>query len=224
MVAEGSTLNLHVNSVDHDPSREGQGGAPLLFRTNQGDIRAAYHEAPNAHAGVVWVWGADGGLEGPAEGIYARLADQLTAQGLTSIRVDYRHPRALMDSVGDTLVGVRYLKGKGLTRLALVGHSFGGAVVITAGVLSQEVKAVVALSSQTSGTQAVGALSPRALLLVHGEADTRLPPQISRTIYLWAKEPKELVLYPGAGHGLRQCRAELDALLTRWLTEKLQAA
>jgi hypothetical protein len=57
---------------------------------------------------------------------------------------------------------------------------------------------------------------------VHGEADTRLPPQSSRTIYLWAKQPKELVLYPGAGHGLRQCKDELDALLLGWLTDKLK--
>ncbi len=222
MVSEGSILNIQITSVDPDPSREGQGGLPLLFRTNQGDIRAAYHEAPNAHAGVVWVWGANGGLEGPAEGIYARLADQLTAHGVTSIRVDYRRPRALMDSVGDTLVGVNYLKGKGLDRLALVGHSFGGAVVITAAPLSPEVKAVVALSSQTGGAQNAGLVSPRPLLLVHGEADTRLPPQSSRAIYIWAKQPKELVLYPGAGHSLRQCKDELDALLKQWLTEKLK--
>ncbi len=35
-------------------------------------------------------------------------------------------------------------------------------------------------------------------------------------------EPKELVLYPGAGHGLRECKDELHALLKRLLVEKLR--
>ena len=56
---------------------------------------------------------------------------------------------------------------------------------------------------------------------MHGEDDQRLPPRNSRSIYLWASEPKELVLYPGAGHGLRQCKDELHDLLKRWLVEKL---
>ncbi|MBI2170852.1 MAG: prolyl oligopeptidase family serine peptidase [Chloroflexi bacterium] len=124
----------------------------------------------------------------------------------------------------DTLAGVSFLKAMNYTSVALVGHSFGGAVVITAAPLSLEVKAVVALSSQTGGAQNAGLVSPRPLLLVHGEADTRLPPQSSRAIYIWAKQPKELVLYPGAGHGLRQCKDELDALLLGWLTDKLRTS
>ncbi|MBI4339000.1 MAG: dienelactone hydrolase family protein [Chloroflexi bacterium] len=214
-------LNIQITSSDPDPSRQGQGGAPLILHTTRGDLRAAYHESPAPHAGVVWVWGAYGGLEGPADGLYARLADQLTPDGITSLRVDYRQPRVLMESVMDTLAGVSFLKAKGYAAIALVGHSFGGAVVITAAPLSPEVKAVVALSSQTGGAQNAGLVSPRPLLLVHGEADTRLPPQASRTIYLWARQPKELVLYPGAGHSLTQCKEKLDALLKRWLVEKL---
>ena len=122
----------------------------------------------------------------------------------------------------DTLAGGSFLKAMGYDSIALVGHSFGGAVVISAAPLSPVVTAVVSLSSQTYGARNAGLVSPRPLLLVHGEADTRLPPQSSRAIYIWAKEPKELILYPDAGHGLRECKEELDALLARWLVEKLQ--
>lgn len=195
-----------------------------MLHTTRGDIRAAFHQSPTPHAGIVWVWGANGGLEGPAEGIYGRLADHLAGEGISSIRVDYRQPRNLMESVMDTLAGVSFLKARDYTSIALVGHSFGGAVVISAAPLSPEVKAVVSLSSQTGGAQNAGLVSPRPLLLVHGEADTRLPPMCSRSIYLWAKQPKELVLFPGAGHGLRECKEELDALLKKWLGEKLRAA
>ena len=65
---------------------------------------------------------------------------------------------------------------------------------------------------------------PRPLLLVHGLADTRLPPSCARQIYQWADEPKELVVYPRAEHGLRECQGELHALLHRWIPEKLGEA
>ena len=71
-----------------------------------------------------------------------------------------------------------------------------------AGALSAEVVAVVAMSSQTYGTDLAPQLSPRALLLVHGTADKILPDVCSRDIYARAQEPKELRLYPGCRHGL----------------------
>ena len=216
------TLEIRITGVEPDPSGEGSGGTPLTLHTTRGDILAAYHQAPQPHAAVVWVWGARGGLEGPADGIYATLAEELLPQGITSLRLDYRNPNAFSESVMDTLAGVSLLKGLGYSSIALVGHSFGGAVVISAAPFSEQVKTVIALSSQTYGAQKVSMVSPRHLLLVHGEDDERLSPDCSRNIYQWAKEPKELVLYPGAGHGLRQCKDELHDLLKGWLVEKLK--
>ena len=79
--------------------------------------------------------------------------------------------------------------------------------------------AVAALSSQSSGTSAVGSLAPRPLLLLHGSADEILPDRASRDIYARAKEPKQLKLYPGCRHGLDQCREELDRDLLAWIRE-----
>ncbi|MCI0438573.1 MAG: prolyl oligopeptidase family serine peptidase, partial [Chloroflexi bacterium] len=178
-----------------------------------------HHERDTTKA-IVWVWGAFGGFDGPAEGIYGVLAEELKTE-ITSLRVNYRHPNLLDESVMDTLAGVTFLTATGHTDIALVGHSFGGAVVISAAPFSARVKAVVALSSQTCGARNAAAVSPRPLLLVHGQDDYRLPPQCSEQIYEWAREPKELVIYPGAGHGLRQCKDELRELLKRWIGEKL---
>jgi hypothetical protein len=72
---------------------------------------------------------------------------------------------------------------------------------------------VVTLSTQTYGADLVTELRPRALLLVHGTADTVLPDRCSRDLYALAAEPKELVLYDGAGHGLTEAAAPLRALL-----------
>jgi alpha-beta hydrolase superfamily lysophospholipase len=47
---------------------------------------------------------------------------------------------------------------------------------------------------------AVAALSPRPLLLIHGEADTVIPVSHAHAIYAAAGEPKQLWLFPGAAH------------------------
>ena len=215
-------LSAKITRVEPWQPPAGQAGCGVLLRTTRGDIQAIVHHDQDTPTtmGIVWVWGAMGGFDGPADGIYGDLAERL-APGITSVRVDYRDPRMLDESVLDTLVGVSFLAGTGHTRIALVGHSFGGAVVISAAPLSPLVKAVVALSSQTAGASGADRVSPRPLLLVHGEEDTRLPPRCSQQIYEWAKQPKELVLYPGAGHGLRQCKEELRELLADWLVRQL---
>jgi dienelactone hydrolase len=149
------------------------------------------------------------------------LAEAFSAQGLTSLRLHYRNPGVYVESVLDVRAGLEFLKDRGCSRVVLVGHSFGGAVVIAAGTLTDQVVAVVSLSPQTYGAQGAVYVAPRPLLLVHGLADTRLPPSCARQIYQWADEPKELVFYPGAEHGLRECKGELYALLHRWIPEKL---
>jgi alpha/beta superfamily hydrolase len=193
------------------------GAEDFVLATGSGKIRCRMHRATEGNAGVVYVFGAGGGLGGPACGIYERLARTLQPEGITSLQVDYRRPGDLRLCVEDVLTGVALVESVGVQRTVLVGHSFGGAVVIQAGVASPAVVAVAALSSQTRGGEVVDRLSPKALLLMHGEADEVLPPACSVSLYRAAKEPKELRLYPGCKHGLDQCREEIDRDLTEWL-------
>ena len=115
----------------------------MLLHTSRGDIQSIIHHntEKSTQKAIVWVWGARGGFDGPGEGIYGTLAEELK-DDITSLRVDYRFPNALPECVMDTLAGVSFLKATGHTEIVLVGHSFGGAVVITAAPLSEEVKAV----------------------------------------------------------------------------------
>ena len=184
--------------------------------TPQGHILCRYHAAEGEQA-VLWVFGSGGGLGGPAGGIYSRLGERLQGEGVASLELDYRRPGELRGCVADVLVGLAWLGSLGKRRVVLVGHSFGGAVVIRAGALSDRVTAVAALSSQTSGTADVDQLSPRPLLLIHGEADEILPPECSLDIHDRAHEPKALILYPGCRHGLDECREALDRDLFAWL-------
>lgn len=219
MPQRSNTSRLELHEVDS--GEEVNGISPLRLRTTAGDIECRLHHASAGEAAILWVFGAGGGLGGPAGGLYTRLAEQLRPRGVTSLQLDYRRPGYFRECVLDVLLGVGYLTAQGKKRVVLVGHSFGGAVVITAGVISEAVIAVAALSSQTSGTETVSELSPKPLLLIHGTDDEVLPDTCSRTLYARAGDPKQIILYPGCRHGLDQCREELDRDLRKWLEEVL---
>jgi alpha/beta superfamily hydrolase len=197
------------------------GQTRVILRNTKGDIEGIYHRAKGA-AGVIWVSGSLGGLDGPSFGIFQTLGTTLVNYGISSLRLDYRLPGDFDQCVYDVLVGVSFFKQNGVDNIALVGHSFGGAVVIMAATMNTEVKAVVGLSSQTYGTDRVNELSPKPLLLIHGERDRNLPVRSSWHIFGRAKEPKEIVIYKGSGHFLRECHQELYELLIGWLIDKLK--
>jgi alpha-beta hydrolase superfamily lysophospholipase len=208
-----------VVGIEQGPVRDGVG--QLMLHTRRGPIACRFHPGRGREA-VVWVGGVGGGLDGPAGGLFPRLAARLASSGLASLRVDYRRPTELRECVHDARAAIRHLPDRGLDRLALVGHSAGGAVVIAAGARSPEVLAVAALSSQTYGTQDAPRLSPRPLFLAHGAADEILPAACSQEIFARALEPKQLRVYPGCRHGLEECRDALDDDLSRFLLDSLR--
>jgi putative redox protein len=65
----------------------------------------------------------------------------------------------------------------------------------------------------------VGRISPRPLLLIHGEDDETIPREHARMLYERAGEPRELLLLPGGKHRLRVDPRALAAArdwLLRW--------
>ena len=216
-------IGMQIEQVLVGPPHEGEAGEGLLIRTNRGDIPAIVHTAPDSTRAVVWVCGARGGFGGPASGLYAQLAEEFKGEGITSLRMDYRQPNQIQECALDLVAGVHFLRATGYAPAVVVGHSFGGAVVIAAGSVSDNISAVVSLSPQTYGAQGAGMLSPKPLLVVHGKADTRLPFSCAVAIHDWAKDPRELVLYEGAEHRLDECRDELADLLRRWIPDQLTA-
>ena len=190
--------------------------------TSEGTVRGILYPTEGARSAAVTVGGAGGGIGGPA-GIYEELASRLQADGAISLCLDYRKPNYLDDCVHDVLAALDALGRRGVGRAVLVGWSFGGAVVISAGALSDAVVGVATVASQTYGAGAVGELSPeKSLLLIHGTADGVLPHRLSRGLYDRAGEPKELVLYPGDGHGVERHRSEMLEKLHTWSKDLLR--
>src|SRR5262245_2609989 len=142
---------IGIHDVLTGPPYEGELGEGLLFRTDRGDIQAILHQAPAAQYGVIWHGGARGGFDRPGQGAYARLADVLRRDRISSLRLSYRHPNVLPECARDVMAGIAYLTYGHIQPVVLVGHSFGGAVVITAGALHAHVAGVVALAPQTYG-------------------------------------------------------------------------
>ena len=210
--------SIELLGADDAPTPDGQPGSGLTLHTTRGDVACILHRPGEERGvGIVWAGGSRGGFDGPANGLYRDLAERLATNGIASLRAHYRHPANLDESTLDVLAAVWQMAALGYPRVALVGHSFGGGVVLSAARYTTHARGVAALASQTMGAEDAALLGGRPLLVVHGEADAVLPLANAETILGWASGPKRLVTYPGAGHGLRECADELRALLEEWL-------
>jgi alpha-beta hydrolase superfamily lysophospholipase len=206
-VTQKEVVKLELLEIQQEPGANGF--EEVRLRTNDGIISCRYRAAGNAGSAVLWVPGA--------RAMYESLAERLVPDNIASLLLDYRKPGRLIDCVLDVLLGIGFLRNQRHGRATLVGHGFGGAVVINAGVASPAVVAVAALSSQMMGADDIVELSPRPVLLMHGASDAVLSDIGSRELFEMAAEPKELNLYPGCGHELEECRVQVEQDLVEWL-------
>lgn len=207
------------------PATEVPGGEELIsLPSPRGPIACALHRAAAPAAAVIMVGGGDGGLDGPAGKLYHDLSGELADLGIGALRVDFRihrFPGDVAEGVHDVETGIRFLEQEGYGRIGLLGHSFGGAVVIEAAARNAAVASVATLATQTAGALRIDEVAPRPILLIHGLDDIRLSPDCSRFLFSRAGEPRRLVLLEGATHSLRQRRAEVRSLLVEWFVETL---
>ena len=215
-------LDLRIQRVAVAPTDD-PGAMRILLETTRGELHGLFHPVEGGAGAVICVGGAMGGIDGPADRLYARLPAELEDSAVTVLRLEYRHANQFEECVLDVLAGCSLLKGIGATDVVLVGHSFGGAVVIKAGELAPIVRAVASLSTQLYGTREVENLG-KPLLLVHGMEDSVLDYAASEDVYRRALEPKRLVLYAEAGHSLIQAKDALTGLLAEWIPARLAGA
>ncbi|MGB9927766.1 MAG: alpha/beta hydrolase [Methanosarcina sp.] len=169
------------------------------------------------------VGGIGGGFDTPANKLYPRLCSDLKEIGISSLRVKFRCPTDLAEAIVDVLIGIEFLKSENLRDFALIGHSFGGVIVVQAAFNEKNVKTIVLLATQSYGVSPISLLSEgTSVLLIHGEADKTLPAGSSIYAYNLAHEPREIKIYRGAGHGLDEVSDKVYTKVKSWIKENLE--
>jgi dipeptidyl aminopeptidase/acylaminoacyl peptidase len=75
--------------------------------------------------------------------------------------------------------------------------------------------------TQVAPIKYIDKITPRPLLLVHGDHDLTVPVEHAKRLYEKAGQPKELVIIPEAGHRLRQDERAVEAAI-KWLTKTVK--
>ena len=188
--------------------------------TFDGLLTLLWHHSPQpTDAAVLYCGGAMGGLLGPADGLYHDLATMFAVNGAAAgVRVGYRVPNDLERCVFDTLAAAQLASQQGAVRFVVVGHSFGGAVAVQAGVaLGEQCAGVVTLSTQSAGCEPGETLAEHdtPVLLLHGDHDQILPFLASQMVQMITGG--ELVVLAGADHLLTSAATELRDRLGSWI-------
>ena len=166
---------------------------PLTIKSERGHISCIWQaaEIDKPHTAVLFVGGADGGFMGPSD-IYETLSALFIPLEIGVLRVDYRihqFPNDVEQGVYDANQAAKWLISRGYEKILIVGHSFGGAVAIEVAVRNTNIRGVIALASQTAGAMNIASLVDTPVLLIHGDADTRLPITCSIMLYEMTSTP-----------------------------------
>lgn len=215
------TIDLQVTGFEVGQQQSGY--HPITLESNRGQILTRLYPVPEGtERAVITVGGVGGSWDTPARDLYPRLGSELPDAGIALCRVRFRHPTVLEEAILDVLATLAFLEAEGVRQVGLVGHSFGGAVVIQAAASSKLVRTVVTLATQGYGADPASELGPHcSLLLIHGTADRVLTPACSQHAFAEARDPKELMLYEGAGHGLETVSEEVHQKVLTWLVTQL---
>ncbi len=195
---------------------------PMRLLTSRGTVEARLHAVTRPIHAVVFAGGNCGGWDSPADGLFHRLGWELRERSVVGLRVCFRRPAVLEECVLDLLAAVAYLESEDIHSVGLVGHGFGGAVVLHAAAATPSARSVVTLGLQELGAGAEYDPPHCPLLAIHGGADDVTPPQVSEQLYHAAGGPKRLAIYPRAGHDLEEVAPQVHDLILEWILRNLR--
>jgi len=196
----------------------------LEIYTMRGLLTILWHGPVDSDRVVVMGGGGMGGLLGPANGLYHDLGTQFAEAGIGTMRVGYRKPNDLVRCVHDLAAAGDLASRAGAHRFVTVGHSFGGAVAVQAGmVLGSYCRGIVTLATQSAGCEDAGALAEDVpVLLLHGDRDEILPPDTSMVVRMLIGHG-EVEILPGTGHLMTEAADHLRERLGAWIPGHLDA-
>ncbi len=214
--APRSPLDL-LGRLGQDEFHLGGGRRLVEMYTTGGLLQLMWHGDPSATDVVICCPGAIGGFIGPAGGLYLRLGAELADRGIAVIGVDYRRPDRIDRSFLDTVATAELAIRQGAQRIALLGHSFGGAVAIQAGsTIGSACVGVCTLATQSAGCEHAAELAPTPLLLLHGDQDQMLGPENSLMVRQLAGYG-EVEIVAGGDHGLATAAHEVGQRVVAFL-------
>lgn len=212
--------DLILDVIEADPDEEKSRSLSLL--TGEGEVECRYFSVSDSSRGALWVGGVGNSQGSPIWALYENAASTLVEEGIASLQVHFRKSDYLADSEHDMEAGLAYLLSQGVRSVALIGHSFGGAVVIRIAARLSVVRTVVTLATQSLGADGVAQLGPDcSILLLHGTADTVLSPGCSQYLHQLAKTRKNLLLCPGADHHFEPLIDVVQQRVQEWICKEL---
>jgi len=213
--------NLLLNVKENDATSEAS--MPVIMQTEKGDISTHYFPAHNTSFGALWVGGINNSQGSPVETLFADAAEHLTSEGIVSLKVLFRNSGDFEDCEYDIEAGLAFLENKGIDSVALIGHSFGGAIVIRVATQISSVRTVVTLASQSLGADGVANLnSSCSILFLHGTDDEILSSGCSQYLHELAQTQKKLLLCPGADHNFEPLTEIVQQRVCEWIIKELK--
>ncbi len=186
--------------------------------TARGRIKARLYESKPGALAVVAVGGCGVGFNSPAGDLYDRLGKIMMGEGVTLLWLSLRDATDLFEMIHDIRAATAFLQGRGASHVCLIGHSAGGAGVITAAAMEACASGLILLSSQNASCELIGELNSVPVLFVHGQRDRVIPLPCARQLFSRARNPKRLQVL-AAGHSLRECREEVFSIVHDWLRQ-----
>ena len=139
-------LKVEIRDVRPVPLPDGDAGEGLALCTDPGGSNRHSAPRPGVPEGGSLGLRRPGWFRRAGAGPVCSTGPIPDRQGISSLRLDYRQPNLLAECAMDLLAGVTYFEDLAHDPVVVVGHSFGGAVVIAAGAVSRHVAGVVSLS------------------------------------------------------------------------------
>jgi alpha/beta superfamily hydrolase len=219
--SEDSPEDRELQCVGSDPSLSQDMVLPVGDYDSTRSIFWTPHGS-SPRGGIVFVSGVDGGFIEPGDEIYRRIAQELSHRGIASIFVQYRTPGEIEASLEDALQAARHLRALGVKKMALVGWSFGGAVITHAAVRIPEALTIVGFAPQAKDTEPVQRFTTQSILLIHSRDDENVPFISSQQILDEAPMQirKRLIELESFNHLLTGAGSRVEPIVLNWLKDE----
>lgn len=205
-------IGVHERSASTDSSL-------IAFLTTRGELRVRVRMHGAMKQAVILLGGDC--RETGFESAFDLLDSELAARDIGTVWLDYRSPGDCAQCAIDTLLACQYLDDEGIRDVVLVGWSFGASVAAAAGSVACNVRAVAAISSREATDTCLRRLTSKPFLLLHGKSDKISPVEYVTRMCSRLSNSSRLIVYPDAGHDLKEVRQKVNDDLLDWIVVTL---